>query len=43
LQVAHEILVVEGGKVQRWNGDIQSYKQHLKATNEALSKRKDLH
>lgn len=42
-QVANEILVVEGGKVQRWNGDIQSYKQHLKATNEALSKRKDLH
>lgn len=42
-QVAKEILVVEGGKVKLWSGDISSYKQHLKSTNEALKKRSDLH
>jgi len=41
-QVAKEIWTVEGGTVQRWNGDILSYKAHLKASHDALSKRSDL-
>lgn len=36
-QVAKEIWVVEGGKVDKWPGTITEYKAHLKATHEALS------
>ncbi|GFR51279.1 hypothetical protein Agub_g13637 [Astrephomene gubernaculifera] len=41
-QVCNEIWEVGGGKVNKWQGDIQSYKAHLKATHEALDSRKDL-
>jgi ATP-binding cassette subfamily F protein 2 len=41
-QVAHEIWVVDKNTVSKWPGDIVSYKEHLKATHAALSKREDL-
>lgn len=41
-QVAKEIWTVEGGTVQKWPGDIVSYKEHLKSSMAALSKRQDL-
>lgn len=41
-QVCNEIWEVKDGKVTRWNGDIVSYKLHLKQTCEALAQRKDL-
>ena len=41
-QVANEIWEVKGGAVTKWKGDIVGYKQHLKATHEALQKRTDL-
>ena len=41
-QVAKEIWTVEGGRVSRWEGDILSYKAHLKSSMAALEKRKDL-
>jgi ATP-binding cassette subfamily F protein 2 len=41
-QVANEIWEVKGGAVTKWQGDILSYKQHLKATHDALMNRKDL-
>jgi ATP-binding cassette subfamily F protein 2 len=40
--VANEIWEVKGGAVTKWKGDIVGYKQHLKATHEALQKRADL-
>ena len=40
-QVADEIWIVNHG-VTRWDGDIVSFKEHLKATHEALAKRDDL-
>lgn len=36
-QVAKEIWVVAKGGVQRWEGDIVSFKHHLKATHAALN------
>lgn len=36
-QVAKEIWVVANGAVQRWEGDIVSFKHHLKATHAALN------
>ena len=36
-QVAQEIWVVANGGVQRWEGDITSFKHHLKATHAALN------
>jgi ATP-binding cassette subfamily F protein 2 len=30
LQVAEEIWVCENGTVTKWQGDIQTYKEHLK-------------
>ncbi|EFJ42281.1 hypothetical protein VOLCADRAFT_67235 [Volvox carteri f. nagariensis] len=41
-QVCNEIWEVGGGQVRRWQGDIQSYKAHLKSTHAALDSRKDL-
>ncbi|KAG2489307.1 hypothetical protein HYH03_012139 [Edaphochlamys debaryana] len=41
-QVANEIWEVGAGQVRKWQGDIQSYKAHLKSTHEALISRKDL-
>ncbi|KAG2444584.1 hypothetical protein HXX76_001329 [Chlamydomonas incerta] len=41
-QVANEIWEVGHGAVTKWQGDIQSYKAHLKATHEALGNRKDM-
>ena len=39
-QVANEIWVVEGGKVDKWPGSITDYKAHLKKTHDALSGKK---
>lgn len=36
-QVAKEIWIVAKGGVQRWEGDIVSFKHHLKATHAALN------
>lgn len=41
-QVAKEIWEVKGGGVTRWEGDIFSYKTHLRTQHEALQKRQDL-
>jgi len=41
-QVANEIWVVDKGTVSKWNGDIVSYKAHLRASHAALTKRDDL-
>lgn len=41
-QVANEIWVVDKGTVQKWNGDIVSYKQHLRQQHAALAKRDDM-
>ncbi|KAL4423989.1 hypothetical protein ABPG75_001290 [Micractinium tetrahymenae] len=41
-QVASEIWVVDKGTVAKWNGDIVSYKNHLRQQHAALSKRDDL-
>jgi len=41
-QVCNEIWEVKGGAVKRWQGDIQSYKAHLKTLHDAFSERKDL-
>ncbi|GIL54155.1 hypothetical protein Vafri_9733 [Volvox africanus] len=41
-QVCNEIWEVGGGQVRKWQGDIQSYKAHLKSTHAALDNRKDL-
>lgn len=41
-QVCNEIWEVGHGEVRRWKGDIQAYKEHLRATHEALNNRKDL-
>lgn len=41
-QVAKEIWTVEGGKVNKWNGDIVSYKQYLRTQHDALNKRQDM-
>ena len=38
-QVAKEIWEVRGGAVNKWPGDIQSYKRHLKKQHEALVKK----
>jgi ATP-binding cassette, subfamily F, member 2 len=40
--VCNEIWEVKGGAVNKWKGDILSYKAHLKASHEALATRKDL-
>ncbi|KAI3432307.1 hypothetical protein D9Q98_003867 [Chlorella vulgaris] len=42
-QVANEIWVVDKGTVSTWNGDIVSYKRHLRNSLAALNKREDLH
>lgn len=36
-QVANEIWVVDKGTVSKWNGDILSYKQMLRASVQAAS------
>ncbi|KAI7846313.1 hypothetical protein COHA_000150 [Chlorella ohadii] len=41
-QVANEIWVVDKGTVQKWDGDIVSYKQHLRQQHAALAKRDDM-
>ena len=41
-QVAKEIWTVQDGCVKRWNGDIVSYKEHLKTQHASLNKRSDL-
>mgnify|MGYP001810420418 CR=1 FL=1 len=41
-QVANEIWVVDKGTVSKWNGDIVSYKEHLRKSHAALNKRDDL-
>ena len=41
-QVAKEIWLVEGGAVKRWDSDIVAYKDHLRKSHAALSKRQDL-
>ncbi|KDD77115.1 hypothetical protein H632_c16p1 [Helicosporidium sp. ATCC 50920] len=41
-QVAKEIWIVQGGGVTRWDGDILSYKTHLKSSIDSLAKRADL-
>ncbi|KAH7621907.1 putative ABC transporter F family member 1 [Nannochloris sp. 'desiccata'] len=41
-QVAKEIWTVEKGCVNRWGGDIVSYKQYLKTQHASLNKRDDL-
>lgn len=41
-QVAKEIWTVERGGVHRWEGDIVSYKQHLKSSVDALASRQDM-
>ena len=41
-QVAEEIWLVSDGTVKRWTNGIEAYKEHLKATHEALSQRQDL-
>ena len=41
-QVANEIWVVDKGTVSKWDGDIVSYKEHLRKQHAALSKRDDL-
>jgi ATP-binding cassette subfamily F protein 2 len=42
-QVANEIWVVDKGTVSKWDGDIVSYKSHLRKSLAALNKRDDLH
>ena len=42
VQVANEIWVVDKGTVQKWDGDIVSYKQHLRQQHAALAKRDDM-
>jgi len=41
-QVCHEIWEVADCTVKKWQGDIVSYKQHLRTVHEALEKRKDM-
>lgn len=41
-QVANEIWTVSDGKVSKWDGDILSYKEHLRKQHEAWDKRTDL-
>lgn len=41
-QVANEIWTVEKGSVNKWNGDIISYKDHLRSQHDSLDKRQDL-
>ena len=41
-QVANEIWVVDKGTVAKWNGDIISYKNHLRKSHAALKSREDL-
>ncbi len=38
-QVAHEIWEVAGGTVKKWEGSIESYKDHLRFAHQNLSKR----
>lgn len=38
-QVAHEIWEVAGGSVKKWEGSIESYKDHLRSTHLALAKK----
>lgn len=42
VQVANEIWVLDKGTVQKWDGDIVSYKQHLRQQHAALAKRDDM-
>jgi hypothetical protein len=42
LQVAHEIWVVGNNTVSKWPGTIEEYKEHLKASHEALIHSKEL-
>lgn len=41
-QVANEIWTVEKGSVNKWNGDIISYKEYLRSQHDSLDKRQDL-
>eukprot|EP00877_Chromochloris_zofingiensis_P003806 jgi/Chrzof1/13426/Cz07g32170.t1 len=41
-QVCHEIWEVKDQAVTRWQGDIVSYKNHLRSVHDALEKRQDL-
>lgn len=41
-QVANEIWEVADGRVAKWQGDIVSYKNHLRSRHDALSKRQDM-
>lgn len=40
-QVAQEIWVVGDNTVSKWPGTIEEYKEHLKATHEALNEERD--
>jgi ATP-binding cassette subfamily F protein 2 len=41
-QVAQEIWVVGDNTVTKWQGTIEEYKEHLKATHEALNESKNV-
>lgn len=41
-QVAQEIWVVGNNTVSKWQGTIEEYKEHLKATHEALHQKETM-